>query len=725
MSYGQVPFWQQPLRLSGLAVLVGLCCWASIVLTRGDGRVASIWLSNGLMIGLLLTMPNPGWLPTLAAGFLGNAAANALSSDTPQMAILLALCNSLEIALAAWPLRRRFGRKLDLTTSTGLLSFAAFALLLAPALSGLLAAGLLALPGGDPGQVFAIWFPADVMGILIITPLILALHAQADLQLSRLQWRQAWLPWLLVISSGLLVFSQDRYPLLFLVFPPLLVLTYLQGLVGSMLGVATITVIAVSATINGHGPFMLIDTPSIEIRILTLQVFVLVAAAQGLGTGVLLAQRERLTLALRRSEQNLRTITDSLPALVTYIDHEQRYRFVNAQVGRVFGGDPSSMLGRTMREVRGELVYADIRPHVERALGGETVSFESYGIAMGRPYHYQSNYVPDLAADGSVQGFFAMTFDITERKNAELRQAADEERLRIIADNLPALIAYLDHHGIYRFCNHTHADWFGKPVCDWLGNDYRQVIDEAFADAQSPHLRKALMGLRVDTDLVLQTRGVARNVRASYLPHHAGDGRLLGVYLLMNDITSLKLVQDQLSHLARYDPLTGLANRRELQERIENAIAHSRRHSGSHALMFLDIDHFKAINDTWGHAAGDAVLCEIATRLKACVRQTDTVARLAGDEFVVILERQHNPAESRFIARKMVAAMGKPVVFDGSTITVSLSIGIAFDHCGTLGPEALLSMADKALYGAKAAGRNTFRLIAGDVGSPPKAASAC
>ena len=156
--------------------------------------------------------------------------------------------------------------------------------------------------------------------------------------------------------------------------------------------------------------------------------------------------------------------------------------------------------------------------------------------------------------------------------------------------------------------------------------------------------------------------------------------------------------------------LTGLANRREFQTQLENAIGRNRRQASGHALMFLDIDHFKTINDSRGHAAGDAVLREVALRLQASVRHTDMLARLAGDEFVVILDGLHSSAEAELIAQKIVAAMVSAVTFGDDAIVVGVSIGIAFDAEAALGPEELLSLADSALYQAKAAGRNTWRL---------------
>lgn len=225
----------------------------------------------------------------------------------------------------------------------------------------------------------------------------------------------------------------------------------------------------------------------------------------------------------------------------------------------------------------------------------------------------------------------------------------------------------------------------------------------------------------MEAELQLPCRREPRTVNATFEPHLDAGGAVVGVYVFMHDVTGLKAVQNELQQMASHDMLTGLANRREFHRRLEATIERSRREGGNHALMFLDIDHFKSINDQYGHAGGDAVLREVALRLSASVRHLDTVARLAGDEFVLILDGLHNAEEPQFIARKIVAAMQKPVMLPEGERKVGVSIGIAYDAQGSLAADALLSLADVALYEAKAAGRNTWRLA--DSRNPPSTAA--
>jgi len=296
--------------------------------------------------------------------------------------------------------------------------------------------------------------------------------------------------------------------------------------------------------------------------------------------------RAAIERALDERKRLLRLITDNVPALIAYIDRDQRYAFLNAHIAREFGIDVDATLGRTMCEVRGEAVYARLQPHVEAALRGERCGFVYTEEVGGRTTHLQSNYVPDIDADGAVQGFYAMTFDVTE----------------------------------------------------------------------------------------------------------------------------LRETQHQLELLARVDALTGLANRRQFDETLRVAMLRTRRSMRPMAVMFLDVDHFKAINDSLGHAGGDAVLCEISRRLVGCVRGTDLVARLAGDEFVLVLEGIESVLELGRVAEKIVACIRPRFEIEGGELAVTVSLGVAIYRGGDTPAAELLAQADAALYRAKQGGRNRFAL---------------
>ena len=409
---------------------------------------------------------------------------------------------------------------------------------------------------------------------------------------------------------------------------------------------------------------------------------------------------------LRSAEERIRAIADNVPALITQFDREGKLVFVNAYVGKVYGLDPKTLLGRRVAEVRGETAAAEIQPHIDRVMRGESVEFESHATIAGRLHFFNQSYVPDIGADGEVQGFYSVSMDISEAK-------ASEQRLRAIADNLPILISYVDDQLRLQSVNATFKEWVGIDPASILGHPLVEIIGPVLFAQRVEHLNLALTGQRVQFELCSEALGVTRHIQNTYIPHVQIDGRVVGIYALSTDITPMKLAEQQLRELARVDALTGLPNRRQFDERLAQSMARLRRDGSAVALLFLDIDYFKSINDKHGHAAGDQVLQEFAARLLRCVRSTDLAARLAGDEFVILLEGLNERHDVTAVAGKILQAMQLPIgVGDtGLALQVSTSIGVALaaqDAAADGGPEALMARADQALYQAKREGRNRY-----------------
>jgi len=316
-----------------------------------------------------------------------------------------------------------------------------------------------------------------------------------------------------------------------------------------------------------------------------------------------------------------------------------------------------------------------------------------------------------LASVVVLLAFGALSLLVLRLRRSEIRRHIADRRLRDVTDNLPALIAYIDTAERFQFCNATYRDWLGMEPATLVGRPVAEAIGAALYAPRRKAVLRALAGERVEFDVETPIHGRTRVLHNAYIPDRAADGRIRGLYALCADVTELKAVERQLSALARSDPLTGLPNRHALNECLAAALARAERSGDLLALMFLDVDHFKRINDRLGHAGGDQVLKEFAGRLRACVRATDTVARLGGDEFVIVLEGLGSDAEPAAVAQKIVAQMHRPFAFDhGEALEVTTSIGIALHRHGRLDADELLGRADAALYGAKTAGRNTFQL---------------
>ena len=429
-----------------------------------------------------------------------------------------------------------------------------------------------------------------------------------------------------------------------------------------------------------------------------------------------LAQRS----SLHREQQaqgvtlgRFRLILETLPALISYLDRDQRFRFANRTYAEWFEVESDALLGQSLSEFYGAQTYEQIRPQIERALAGETVRYTRELIGRNKRRWVEVLAVPDRDSRGAVQGLCVMMSDITDRVLAEQALQASEQRLRTIADNLPVLISYVDRDCRYQFCNATYFAWWGIPIEELIGRHVRQALGDALYLEREPFLLRALQGERVEFELASVTNGTTRYTRTTYIPDRDALEQVVGVYIISMDVTTLKLTELELMQLAQFDGLTGLPNRHNFSARLGEALIRNRSADSSMALLFLDLDDFKGINDSLGHGVGDEVLRIFATRVADAVRPSDMVARLGGDEFVVILEGLHSAQDAQRIAQSIRRAVRVPMVLSDSIdagLVSTTSIGVAFvEHRETTAAE-LMRRADAALYAAKTAGRDTVCL---------------
>jgi|GEM_PF-1702380 len=421
-------------------------------------------------------------------------------------------------------------------------------------------------------------------------------------------------------------------------------------------------------------------------------------------------------LVLAASEKRIRTITDALPVLIAYVDTGRRYRFCNSGYTAISGRATEDIIGKSVAEVFGAKAYEAVAGNMDAALRGERISFEhvdasANSAARGAPAILQYDYIPDIGSDGKVAGIYTMVQDVTSRKQTENALMSQQRLLRSVADNLPALVNSIDTNGRIRFANRQHVEWTGLPLERIEGAPIASLLNEQELAAHQHFFNKAMQGERTRWSFERRLRGEPRYYQADYIPQTEG-GVAVGVTCLVNDVTDTKQVERQLNALARFDALTGLPNRTHLVERIARALVRSSRSGTRVALMYLDLDKFKSINDNFGHGGGDAVLVEFGRRLCACVRQSDTVGRLAGDEFVILLEGLQGDAECARVAGKIISSMERPFDIDGVARIVTTSVGVATCGGGAASVDGLLKHADEALYRAKEKGRNRYALTA-------------
>jgi diguanylate cyclase (GGDEF)-like protein/PAS domain S-box-containing protein len=282
-----------------------------------------------------------------------------------------------------------------------------------------------------------------------------------------------------------------------------------------------------------------------------------------------------------------------------------------------------------------------------------------------------------------------------------------------IIDNAGEGIVVYDPELRYRLWNRFMEELTGLPASEVLGKSSLELFPHLAEQQVDEMLRRALRGETVASpDVHYYVPSTSRSgwVSSVYRPHVDEDGRIVGVIALIRDVTERKSAEQQIEYQAYHDALTGLANRRLFQEHLSLALALAQRRNAVVAVLFLDLDHFKVINDSLGHSVGDELLREVAHRLKAVVRDGDTVARVGGDEFTIVLQELSRRDRASAVAEKVLRTIAEPYDVQGHRLYVTTSIGITLFPDDGDDAETLLKNADTAMYRAKAAGRNTYHI---------------
>jgi diguanylate cyclase (GGDEF)-like protein/PAS domain S-box-containing protein len=403
---------------------------------------------------------------------------------------------------------------------------------------------------------------------------------------------------------------------------------------------------------------------------------------------------------------------------------ESGYRLDNKALG---------ILGRDLQEgtkpsAWGHLVHPEDLPGALHAmqlhLSGAAPSFQAEYRAKhadGRWVWLSSRgKVVQFSQDGQPLRMAGTVMDVTARKLAELQLRATQAELQATLYAMPDLLIEYSDEGRCRAIHNSHTDDMISPKEFQIGKLIFEVLPKEAAEITWAALQEAKATGRssgMQYSLQLPQGQQWYELSAVRKPTEPGDeGRLI---CIVRNITERKEAENAIAHLAFHDALTGLPNRRMLNDRLQNAVLVSQRNQRYGALLFLDLDNFKELNDTRGHEIGDLLLQEVSCRLLQNVRSVDTVARLGGDEFIVLLQdlgsvRHEVHLHVSTVAHKILASLNEPHDLDGAHHTVTPSIGIALFNNATSSPEDLMKQADQAMYRAKQAGRNTARFFEPD-----------
>jgi len=422
-----------------------------------------------------------------------------------------------------------------------------------------------------------------------------------------------------------------------------------------------------------------------------------------------LAEEEKLRL-----DGQLGAILENITDAFFALDREWRFTYLNREAERLLARSRADLLGKNVwqefREAVGSTFYSEYHKAIKDRC---PVSFEEFYAPLGRWL--------EVKAYPTDEGLAVYFHDVTDRNRARTEIQETQERFKIVAKATSDVI--------WDWNLQENALWWNENITSLFGHALTELEprSESWANLLHPEDRgRVLNGIYAAIDgtnekwadeyRFMRKDGTYAYVldRGFVIRNAEGAGmRMVGS---MTDISARKLAESEIHKLAFYDALTRLPNRVLLQERLQRALQASMRTRSMGALLFIDLDNFKTLNDTFGHDKGDRLLQEIAERLKCCVRGCDTVARLGGDEFVILVEGlggadAEAAANIKTVAQKVNEAFTSPCVLDGYPHYSTPSIGIAlFD--GTINTvEEVLKRADLAMYQSKAAGRNTIRFF--------------
>ena len=443
---------------------------------------------------------------------------------------------------------------------------------------------------------------------------------------------------------------------------------------------------------------------------------VVVAVASGETVSWLASRLGSVFDRLRLRDQRRYAALDEESSDVTMVvDRLRRLSYTSASVKALVGCSAEDIAGRLVSDVMTEYV------HPEDIAAGVAAYEAALATPMGRAtlqvrirsidgtWHHVDVQIRNLIHDDVVGAVLLDFWDVNDRVEARAKLEASEESFRLLFQLSPLPTLVLDPLALRCLrVNDAACAHYGYTRDEFFGLTLVDLLSRAWAAA--PVVGDPPPGGYLRPGLWRHQTKDGRQIEVEIAVNRARFGGVDVEMVLIIDVTEQRLLEDQLRHRALHDPLTGLANRALLLDRLDRALAASSRLARSVAVLICNLDGFKTVNDGLGQAAGDQVLREVAARLDQIVRPGDTLARLGADEFAVVVEDSSDPGGAQALAGRIVAALAEPFTLDGQHAQLSVSVGIAFGT-STVEGEELCRNADAAMSQAKVSGKNCYRVF--------------
>lgn len=430
-----------------------------------------------------------------------------------------------------------------------------------------------------------------------------------------------------------------------------------------------------------------------------------------------ISEAKRAQLDYEQSVREMQRAMDSVALPISYIDAQEHLRFVNQTSALWYGRRPEELVGLCLRDLMSKDDYNFAKPYIDATLAGQLVQYE-------REMRYHDGirrwvllrYVPTKDPSGAVTGFYTTASDIQSRKTQELALQQANWLLSAHFENTPLASFTLDSDQRVTRWSSQAETLFG-----WQRNDVLErpfwdlgILDDARRDDFFPKTEPALgaePNSRRNVERACRRDGTSVACEWHIAALRDGHGRVTSILGLVQDVSQRVETENRLIEIAQRDTLTKLLNRHALEPTLRAFIERARRDDSGVAVLFIDLDHFKNINDTLGHRVGDMMLIEIAATLKRSVRAEDEIARIGGDEFMVIVGHQRPKAIAHETAQRIIHALREPIRVENHRLSVAASIGVAVFPEHGQSPELLLRSADLAMYKAKENGKNRFEFF--------------
>jgi diguanylate cyclase (GGDEF)-like protein/PAS domain S-box-containing protein len=426
-------------------------------------------------------------------------------------------------------------------------------------------------------------------------------------------------------------------------------------------------------------------------------------------------QRRNADEALRSSESRYRQLIERMREGMCQVDNNGVIQLVNDRFCEMVGYSREELVGRNVDFL---LAYpSDVEfVHVKTRARMRGIS-DQYEVRVRRKDNtviwVEIGAAPVTDGGGKVIGSIGVHNDITARRIAEQALRESEARYRLMAENTTDLISRTTPDGVIIYASEASRRLLGYEPMEAIGKSIYDFIDRRDVEEvrQFSRLLKESGPITFSYRVRKKDGALTWFETTSRMINDVATGETLEIVSVSRDVSERKLVEEQIEHQAYHDALTGLPNRRLFRDRLTIALAQARRFQHPLAVMFLDLDRFKYVNDTLGHSVGDELLKAIATRLRSSMREEDSIARMGGDEFTVLVSNLKNVDDGVSVAQKLLDTVAQPVRVEGHDLFITTSIGIALYPNDGDTSEMLLKNADHAMYRAKDAGRNSIRMF--------------